>query len=232
MLALLLSTLLSPALAAGGGGLVLHRPSLDQPAPDAPAPHEMRCVGGVGFVVGDSGWRLGGEGHACGGPAADMAFGGMQLGKQRQRRLVYTGWTVGLGGGALAVDGYDTQLSTSTFAYARPTVNVGLPLGIGAVEAGAWLMLPLVHVYEHRLDPSVRSSNLVSGGLQVSFLLGSVGKRRSEPEPAVVRAPPPPPTPAVVVETETFSFDEILIPEDDDPRPLAITEPGHPGPLE
>lgn len=233
MLALLISLVLSPAHAAGGGGLVLHQISLDRAAPDAPAPGDLQCSGGLGVAVGDSGWRLGGEGHACHGGAADLAFGGIQLGKQHRHKRVYTGWTVGLGGGGLSATTSTGGQSGSAFAYTRPGAFVGLPLGIGSIELGAYAMLPVVQIYDHVENPGVTRSNLGHAGLQASFLFGNLGRRRPEPEPepVVVQAPPPPPA-TVVVEVQAYSFEDILVPEDDDPRPLAITEPDHPAPLE
>lgn len=188
----------SPAFAQsyGGGGLIAHQAPLPWDTPEYLGVNPLGCLGGIGYGV-SNGRRAGGEGHFCGGPYGNMAWGGAHYGVQGKRAGAWlTAYnTVGMGWVGVH-DGYRSRFD-SAFVFTRPTIGAGIGLGsFAALEGSAYLMLPLnvVGVVQNDFDARFTFPHV---GLQASLLFGDFSRKRKHREaPPEAHAYPPPPPPA------------------------------------
>lgn len=244
VLALLFTLAPASALAGyGGGGVSLHHTGVLEP---------VNCLGAMGYGVNDAKVRLGGEANACTGRSVGTTWGGMQFGHQSRPRGLYTAAYAGLGGGWLAV-GRDEPSREAGFLYARPTLTLGVPMGLGAVEFSLYGMLdfPVYQRVPANEDPL---GVLPSGGAQITLLFGDFrAKKKAKPAPAPPprRAYAPAPQPRRYYEPPPRRYDSEVLPPpapgarppyrapiqpwDLSPseltaRPLVITEPDQPRP--
>ena len=143
------------------------------------APGPTTCFGGEGFTVRGGQRRTGGEGAICGSAAGyTSAWGGSVVGYEMPGNWFYGSLRSGFGVGWMGVthDGWEHDgKADQIFVYARPTAAVGVPVGFGAVELAAFVMLP-VGVYMEAVDGPVWGHP--HAGTQVSFLFGDFSSRR------------------------------------------------------
>jgi len=241
--------LLFPATAwagFGAGGVTLSTENLGGIGPagvlHAGAP---LCLGGTGFEV-DGHRRIGGEGQYCGNGRTQFTFGGAELGGQRNLLMGYGAATLGVGGGFIDVqDRDDGDRFRSGFAYARPELSAGIPVGIGAVELGLYAMIPVPLVQSLHGDMRPIAS-FATTGAEISFLFGDFRERRHPDAEPVAEVEPPPPAPPAPTATDDRAPIPGTVPMDsppvqdpppdavgvegegEDARPLAIPATGHP----
>ncbi len=204
---LLALVLASPAEAAeppraGGAGLYLnegfagHAPEGFGGGELTAAPGVLTCPGGAGHVVLKH-TRVGGEGSYCFAPGTEMVQLGAQIGGHLPVGETYVAAYAGLGYGRLQMEAeaaYDAH-----FAYVRPALAIGLPLGIVAVEIGGYGVFPFP--FAQTVDGErVQGGTFPHAGVLVSILLGHHPRQRDAAD-AVVDAEEPSPREAAAVET-------------------------------
>lgn len=167
------------AQGGGGGGVVvegMYFPRYGDPQLPHESPGMLGCFGGVGQSYDATGLRFGGEGMYCWGEGPlSMVYGGGQFGVVRplgRSGLLY--WTahMGLGAGSLV----DRRLPVgghyrSFFAYLKPTLAIGLPLGPTAVEVGLTAFTP-VNLAQWVDATGPRGLVTPTAGLQITAFTG------------------------------------------------------------
>ena len=217
----------SVASAFGGAGVSLQHVQIGETrdnyagGDDVEAPDSLDCIGlnGGGNLKL---LRLGAEVYGCAAlrdrsPGGSwMITAGPNVGIQWGYH-VYGFSTVTLGGGAQTFATAGGNRLSTVFGFAKPSIGVGVPVGLVAFELSGWLMAPvnLASVLHQNCntpdcDELVEAKGGIptSVGLQVSMLWGDYRKNRGAPtddevweyaEPPAVSVPPPPPQPVAAV---------------------------------
>lgn len=155
------------------GGLVLSTANLGSIGPVQAG--VLPCIGGAGLAL-DGHERLGGEGQYCADGDATFAFAGGRWGRQRDLAFGYWGFDLEAGGGWADAADADGRFR-GAFAYGRPALVAGVPVGFGAVEGGLYAMLPVPLVQSLGGDAAPQGT-FASAGVQVTVLFGNFWDRK------------------------------------------------------